>query len=230
MIAWTVSILSGAAATALLRAPIGGPAIAATTLTAHMIIGVSIGSVVAWHLLRFRTKRAPLAASLVAAAVASGWFASQSFRPFAVAGHTIAAFAPLALLVEHGRVLVWKTFAARVGSALLLLQIALAALVRHHVVGLSWHFLVGGLAATALLVPAVAVTHGDSTFSVEKRAARWTIAAVVTQALLGAALLMMIAAGTDNVPVWLAVMNAHVLGGTLTLLAAAAFSQILAAG
>ena len=195
-----------------------------------MIIGVSIGSAVAWYLVRSGQKRAQLTASLVAAAVASGWFASQSFTPFTVAGHTIAAFAPLALLVRKAPPLAWKTLAARIGSALLLLQIALAALVRHHVVGLAWHFLVGGLAATAVLVPAVAVTQDESAFVREKRAARRTIAAVLTQALLGAVLLLMIAAGTDNVPLWRIVMNAHVLVGMLTLLAAASLSQILAAG
>src|SRR5262249_46970136 len=157
VIAWTLSILSGAAATALLRAPVGGPAIASATLTAHTIAGAGLGPVVVWHLARSRTTRAWVIASLVTAALASGWMVIQSFTPFAVAGHTIAAFAPLALVVEKARPLAWKTFVARVGSVLLLLQIALGALVRHHVVGLAWHFFVGGLAAIAILVPAVAV-------------------------------------------------------------------------
>ena len=230
MIAWTSSILSGAAATALLRAPVGGPAFALVALTAHTIAGAAIGAVVMWHLARSRKTRARLTAVLVAAALASGWLASRSFTPFTVAGHTIAAFAPFALFVEKTRPLAWKTFVARVGSALLLLQIALAALVRHHVVGLAWHFLVGGLAAIAMLVPAVAVTQDESALSVEKRAARWVIAALLTQALLGVALLLMAAAGTDNVLLWRATMNAHVLVGTLTLLAAASFSHIIAAG
>ena len=90
-------------------------------------------------------------------------------------------------------------------------------------------FLVGGLAATAILVPAVAVTQDDMALVVQKRAARWAIAALLTQAFLGATLLLMIAAGTDDVPMWAAAMNAHVLVGTLTLLAAASFSHILAA-
>ena len=230
VIAWTLSILSGAATTALLRAPVGGPAIASVTLTAHTVAGAAIGAAVVWHLARSRTPRAQLASSLVAAAVASGWLASRFFTPFTVAGHTIAAFAPLALFVENARPLAWKTLGARIGSALLLLQIALGALVRHHLVGLVWHFLVGGLAAIAILVPAVAVTQDESAFIVEKRAARWAIAALLTQALLGAALLMMVAAGIDNLPLWRATMNAHVLVGTLTLLAAAAFSHVLAAG
>jgi hypothetical protein len=230
VIAWTLSILSGAAATALLRAPVGGPAIASTILTAHTIAGAAIAAAVVWHLARSRQPRSPVAASLVAAAVASGWLASRSFSPFTVAGHAIAAFAALALLVEKARSVAWKTLVARTGSALLLFQIAFAAFVRHHVVGLAWHFLVGGVAATAILVPAVAVTQDESAFIAEKRAARWAIAALLTQALLGVALLMMVAAGTDNVPLWRATMNAHVLVGTLTVLAAAAFSHVLAAG
>ena len=48
------------------------------------------------------------------------------------------------------------------------------------------------------------------------------------QALLGVALLFMIAAGTDNVLLWRATMNAHVLVGTLSLLAASSFSHVLA--
>ena len=227
--AWAASLLTGAATTGLLRAPIGGPAIATVALTAHTIAGAAIGAAVVCHFARSQRPRAPLAASLVAVAVASGWLASRAFTPFTVAGHTIAAFAPFALFVERARPLAWKTFVARVGSALLLVQLALAVLVRHHVVGLVWHFLVGGLAATAILVPAVAVTQDDMALVVQKRAARWAIAALLTQAFLGAALLLMIAAGTDNVPMWAAAMNAHVLVGTLTLLAAASFSHILAA-
>src|SRR5262245_65632845 len=126
VIAWTLSILSGAAATALLRAPVGGPSIASVTLTGHTLAGAAIGAAVVWHLARSRETRAQLAAALVAAAVASGWFASRSFAPFTVAGHAIAAFVALALLVEKARVVAWKTLAARAGSALLLFQIALA--------------------------------------------------------------------------------------------------------
>lgn len=230
VIAWTLSILSGAVATALLRAPVGGPTIASVALTAHTIAGAAIGAAVVWHLARSRKTRAQLAAALVAAAVTSGWFASRSFTPLTVAGHASAAFVALALLVEKARVVAWKTLAARAGSALLLFQIALAALVRHHVVGLAWHFLVGGAAAIAILVPAVVVTQDESAFIAEKRVARWAIAALLTQALLGVALLLMVAAGTDNVSLWRATMNAHVLVGTLTLLAAASFSHVLAAG
>lgn len=228
VIGWTVSILSGAAATALLRAPAGGPVIASATLTVHTIIGVAVGSVAAWHLARSRKPRAQLAAAFAALAVASGWLASRSFTPFIVAGHAVAAFAPLALLVAKARPVAWKAIAVRVGLVLLLLQIALAALVRHHVIGLAWHFLLAGLAAMAILVPAVAVTQDEAAAAVEKRAARWAISAVLTQGLLGAALLMMVAAGSDNVPIWLAAMNAHVVVGTLTLLATAAFSHALA--
>jgi hypothetical protein len=225
-----ISILSGAATTGLLRAPIGGPAVASATLTAHMIIGVATASVAVWYLARSRKTRAQVAIALVAAAVVSGWSASRSFTPFAVAGHAIAAFAPLALLVDNTRALAWPPRAARVGFVLLLLQVALAALVRHRVIGLTSHVLVGGLAATAVLVPAVAVTQGDEALVVVKRAARWAIAALLVQAFLGASLLLMVAAGTDNVPMWAAAINAHVLVGTLALLAAAALSYVLAAG
>ena len=228
--AWAVSILSGAATTGLLRAPIGGSAVASATLTAHMILGLAVASVAVWHLARSGKTRFPVAIALVAAAVVSGWSASRSFTPFAVAGHAIAAFAPLVLLVDNTRALAWPPRAARVGSVLLLFQVALAALVRHRVVGLTSHVLVGGLAATAVLVPAVVVTQDDAALVVEKRAARWAIAALLVQVLLGASLLLMVAAGTDNVPLWAAAINAHVLVGTLALLAAAALSYVLAAG
>jgi hypothetical protein len=226
--AWAVSILSGAVTTGLLRAPIGGPGIASATLTAHMTIGVAIALVAAWQLVRLRKTRAQLTTALVAVAVVSGWSASRSFTPFAVAGHAITAFAPLALIVNKTRGRDWKTRVVRVGSVMLLLQLALAALVRHHLVGLAWHVLVGGLAATAVLVPAVAVTQDEAALVVEKRAARWAIAALLAQAFLGAALLLMVAAGTENVSMWLAAMNAHVLVATWALLAAAALSHVLA--
>src|SRR5262245_59023228 len=142
--AWALSILSGAVATGLLRAPVGGPAIASAALITHTMVGVAVGSIVAWHVVRSRTKRAQLAAVLMAAAVAWGWWASRAFTPFAVAGHAVAAFAPLAIFVEPARAQTWKMRVARIGSVLLLLQLALAALVRHHIVGLPWHFLIGG--------------------------------------------------------------------------------------
>jgi hypothetical protein len=41
--AWVSSILSGADATGLLRAPVGGPGIASATLTAHTIVGATLG-------------------------------------------------------------------------------------------------------------------------------------------------------------------------------------------
>jgi hypothetical protein len=105
------------------------------------------------------------------------------------------------------RALAWPPRAARVGAVLLLLQVALAALMRHRVVGLTSHVLVGGLAATAVLVPAVAVTQRDGALVVEKRAARWAIAALLVQAFLGASLLLMVAAGTGNVPMWAAAIK-----------------------
>jgi hypothetical protein len=82
----------------------------------------------------------------------SGWSASRSFTPFRRGRTRDNGVRALALLVN-------KTAGPtgdarrRVGSVLLLLQLALAAWC-DHIVGLAWHVLVGGLAATAVLVPA----------------------------------------------------------------------------
>ena len=129
---------------------------------------------------------------------------------------------------SKSRARTWKAVVARIGFVLVLLQIALGALLRHQLIGLTWHLLAGGLAALAVLVPAVAVRQESSARIEERRAAKWAIASLLVQVSLGVAVLLMILIGTSNVQVWLATTIAHVAVGSLTLLAAAWLARVLA--
>jgi heme A synthase len=121
----------------------------------------------------------------------------------------------------------WQASVAGVGVVLLILQIALGALVRHHLIGYGLHLLVAGLTALAILVPAVAVSQEPGATAVLKRAARLAIATLLVQLSLGVAVLFMILTGTASVYGWLLTTVAHVVAGTITLLAAASLAQVL---
>jgi hypothetical protein len=207
-----------------------------------MVIGAALGFLAVGHLLRARRRRHVWRATLVAAALACGWFASRSFAPLTVAGHAaLAAFATVALAggtpdapylhtvaTGKSRARTWKAVVARIGFVLVLLQIALGALLRHQLIGLTWHLLAGGLAALAVLVPAVAVRQESSARIEERRAAKWAIASLLVQVSLGVTVLLLILIGTANVQVWLATTITHVAVGSLTLLAAAWLARVLA--
>jgi hypothetical protein len=207
-------------------------------LTSHMVLGAGLGLIIAMHLLRtWQTTRLWAVVSIGAAAI-SGWFASRSFTPLMVAGHAaFAAYATVALAAPATAVSLtagtgqppgtWKTPVARLGFALLLLQIALGALLRHHLISVVWHLLTGGLAALAILVPAVATTQEPSAMRDERFAARWAIALVLVQVSLGIGVLLMILVGTPNAFIWLVTTASHVVAGSLTLLAAAALVRVL---
>ncbi len=241
VVLWLLLIVSGASTTGLLRAPLA-TGVVPVVLTTHMVIGAALGLLAVGHLLRARRRGHVWRATLVAAALACGWFASRSFAPLMVAGHAaLAAFATVALAggtpdapylhtVGTGkpRAQTWKAVVARIGFGLVLLQIALGALLRHQLIGLTWHLLAGGLAALAVLVPAVAVRQEASARTEERRAAKWAIASLLVQVSLGVAVLLMILIGTANVQVWLATTIAHVAVGSLTLLAAAWLARVLA--
>ena len=121
----------------------------------------------------------------------------------------------------------WQAKVAGVGVLLLILQIALGALVRHHLIGYGLHLLVAGLTALAILVPAVAVRQDAGAAVVLKRAAALAIASLLVQLSLGVAVLFMILTGTASVYGWLLTTVAHVVAGAITLLAAASFAHAL---
>jgi hypothetical protein len=243
LVLWLSLIVSGASTTGLLRAPFAIAGVVPIVLTTHMVIGAALGFLTVGYLLRARRRADVWRATLVASALACGWFASGSFAPLVVAGHAaLAAFATVALAgrtpeathlrtvgTSMSRVPSWKAIVARIGFVLVLLQIALGALLRHHLIGLTWHLLGGGLATLAVLVPAVAVAQDSSTPVEERRAAKWAIASLLMQVALGVTVLFLILIGTANVQVWLITTIAHVAVGSLTLLAAAWLARVLAA-
>lgn len=236
VVAWLLLMASGAFTTGLLRAPLGGPGLGPAMLTSHMVLGAALGLMLVFHLLRTRQTKLLTPVALIGAALAVGWFASRSFAPFTVAAHAaLAAYAVVALASSSAArssaatssqsPRTWKAWAARLGFVLLLIQIALGALVRHQLMTVVWHLLTGGLAALAILVPAVAITQESLATPHERRAARWAIASLLVQVSLGVAVLFMILIGTPNTLIWLATTGAHVVLGSVALLAAARLAR-----
>src|SRR5262245_47730354 len=164
VLAWLVLMASGASTTGLLRAPVGDPALGPAMLTSHMVAGAALGLIIVVHLLRTRKARRVWPVVSIGAAVGLGWLAARSFVPLTAAGHAaIASGAIVALVAQAGSASsavanaqsprTWQVSVARVGFVLLLLQIALGALVRHHLIPVVWHVLIGGLATVGILVP-----------------------------------------------------------------------------
>jgi hypothetical protein len=233
---WLLLIASGASTTGLLRAPVGSPGLAAAMLTAHEVAGVTIGLIIVAHRLRTRPAAALLPVGSIVAAVGLGWLAGRSFAPLTVAEHAaIAAYAIVTLVArdapESGTVgnrrspRTWKAWVARLGFVLLLLQIALGALVRHQLMPVVWHVLIGGLAAAGILVPAVAITQESLATPGERAAARWAIASVLVQVALGLGALFMILIGPPGALIWVATTASHVIVGSLTLAAAVGLTR-----
>ena len=238
--AWLLLIASGAFTTGLLRAPLGHPGLSPATLTSHIVVGAALGLIIVAHLLRTRHTKQLTPVALIAAAIAVGWFASRSFAPLTVAGHAaLAAYAIVALVGPSGAPpsavastqspRTWKAWTARLGFVLLLIQIALGALVRHQLMPVVWHLLAAGLAALAVLVPAVAITQEPLATADERLAARGAIASLLVQVSLGVAVLFMILIGTPNTLIWLVTTVSHVVVGSLTLLAVARLTHVLEA-
>jgi hypothetical protein len=241
VVAWLLLIMSGAFTTGLLRAPVGGPGLGPATLTSHMVLGAALGLITVLHVLRTRQTKQLTPAALVAATVAVGWFASRSFAPLTVAGHAaLAAYAFVALaslstsassaVASTQSPQTWKAWTARLGFVLLLIQIAIGAMVRHHLMAVVWHLLTGGLAALAILVPAVAIVQEPLATADERLAARWAIAGLLVQVSLGVAALFMILIGTPNTLIWLVTTASHVVVGSLTLVAAASLTRACCGG
>jgi heme A synthase len=174
----------------------------------------------------------------IAAVIATGWLARRSFAPLTSAEHAaIAAYAIVALAAPAGPAAdhvvssqsprTWQGLVSRLGFVLLLLQIALGALVRHQLMPIVWHVLVGGLAALAILVPAVAITYEPFATRDAQVAARWAIASILVQVSLGIGVLLMILVGTPDALSWLVTTGSHVVAASLTLLAVANLTRVL---
>jgi hypothetical protein len=115
----------------------------------------------------------------------------------------------------------------RIALALMLVQSVVGALLRHKLVTVEWHLLVGGLAVLAVLISAAAVLYDPGAVQAERRAARWVMAITLVQVSLGTAIFVMILVGLPPLSLWLAATIAHVTIGTAAAVALVAFIRQL---
>jgi hypothetical protein len=226
-------VLMGAAATGLLRAPIAASFdVRRVLLVAHEWVGaclalVTIVAVVRRHRLRV------LATGLIVLTAVSGWWSTRMLSPIAGALHaaagataTVSVAAALAVsapLSASARDAAWVRRVAQTGLALMVLQVAVGAMLRHQLVTVEWHMLTGGLGVLMVLVAAGAVVYNADAPESHRRAARWTIAVTLAQVALGATVFVLIVMGAPSTSAWLASTIAHVTGGTVTMLVLLAF-------
>ena len=238
LFAWVGSILSGGLVTSLVRAPhilTGGTSI---VMVSHLLGGALVACLAVAHAIWPRPIRWwPVV--LVAATAVTGWSAHRSFVPLTAAGHaSLAAFATLALagtdssasasMPSSTTSRTWRALLARVGFGLVFVQVAAGAALRQHVIALPWHLFIGGLATLAVLGSAFAVVHDEEdTTTSERRAARSAIAMVLVQVSLGVTVLFMMLIGPPNAGSWIGITVAHVVVGSLTLLAVSTFARVL---
>jgi len=239
-IAWIVLIISGASTTGVLRAPLTNSSVVSASYQFHRFAGTVVGLLGLIQLTRVGRRSAWtwIGTGLVAGTIASGWLSTRLLEPrtsaihafmaalTAVALFSVASASGLTANLPRSRAR-WVTVSAQLAFGLVVAQVAVGALLRHQQIGLTSHFLVGGLAVVTLLAPAVAVLQDPAAFAVERRAAQWAITAAIVQVGLGIAVLLMILIGRPSVEAWLTATVAHVTVGTLTLLATARFALTL---
>jgi hypothetical protein len=155
---------------------------------------------------------------------------ARTFAPPWAALHAIvAAFAAAAVVdripMRTSSAAAWQRLSARLAFGALLIQIAVGGLLRHQLIALPWHLLFAGIAALLVLVAAVPTVQASTSLAAEKRIARRAISSVLVQVSLGAAMFMMILMGTENAPAWLGLTVAHVVMGSVTLVAALALAR-----
>jgi hypothetical protein len=239
VVAWLLTMTTGALTASLLRLPTAIPIGPPLMFLAHGVVAVAVGSAVIGHLVRAHRGGRILPALTVLATFVLGLLTIRSFAPVTSAAHAaVAAYAALALArtgsntssgamsLEPG-IRSWRAALATAAVLLLILQVGLGALVRHHLTGYGWHLLVAGLASLSVLVPAVAIGQDAGATPAAKRAASLAIAALLVQVSLGVVLLFLILTGSANVYVWLLTSVSHVVAGTIALLAAARFAWAL---
>ena len=239
VVAWLLTMTSGALTASLLRLPTAIPIGPPLMFLAHGVVAVAVGSAVIGHLVKADPAKRILPAIAAIATFILGLLTIRSFAPVTSAAHAaVAAYAALALAgtgssaiggpmsLEPG-IRSWRASLATAGVLLLILQVALGALLRHHLIGYGWHLLIAGLASLSVLVPAVAIGQDSGATPASKRAAGLAIAALLVQVALGVVLLFLILTGSANVYAWLLTSVAHVVAGTIALLAAAGFAVTL---
>ena len=233
-------ILMGAATTGLLRAPVAANFdVRRVLLVGHEWLGalLAVGTIIS---ITRRGGLRALASGLILLTVVSGWWSTRLLSPIAGAIHAAAAatatvsvaaaLAARASLSATARERRWVRRVAQIGLALMVLQVAVGALLRHQLVTVEWHMLTGGLAVLVVLVAAAAVVYNADAPESHRRAARWTIAITLGQVALGAAVFTLVVTGTPSTAAWLASTIAHVMGGTATMLVLLAFVAVLRSG
>jgi hypothetical protein len=234
--AWLLLILTGALTTSLLRAPLVVSGAMPFLLVVHTIGGGAITIIAIGYLVLERMPHRWWRVALVAGAGLFGWFVHRSFAPPVTATHAaVAAFAVIALADVNfdaptgnpSRPPTWISRLARIGFVLVFVQVAVGAALRHHLATLTWHLVIAGLAAMAVLASAVLTIQHQSAPIADKQAARSAIAAIVVQASLGVAVLFMMLIGPPNAGTWIGITVAHVVFGSVTLFAVGRFSHLL---
>jgi hypothetical protein len=236
LVAWLLLILSGGLMTSLLRAPLVLSSVMPMLVMVHLGGGAVIAIIAVVQLIDARELTRWWRVMLVAATPLCGWLAHRSFSPYTAATHAaLAAFATIAFArfprrtgtdrPHPGRR--WAAVLSRIGFSLIFVQLAAGAALRHQVIGLPWHLFIGGLATLAVLSSAVPTTQDEQMTNAEKRAAAFVIAAILVQVSLGTAVLFMMLLGPPNAVSWITATVAHVVVGSLTLLAVARFMSLL---
>jgi len=236
LVAWLLLILSGGLMTSLLRAPLVLSSTMPILVMVHLGGGAVIAIIAVVQLIDARELTRWWRVMLVVATPLCGWLAHRSFSPYTAATHAaLAAFATITFArsrrgtgtdrAHSGRR--WATVLSRIGFSLIFVQLAAGAALRHHVIGLPWHLFIGGLATLAVLGSAVPATQDAEMTLAEKRAATSVIAVIVVQVSLGTAVLFMMLLGPPNAVSWITATLAHVVVGSVTLLAVGRFTWLL---
>ena len=229
---WLAAIISGAVTTSFLRAPLSNPAIGPATFTAHRLGGIAVAALLVIVLLRDRR----LAAAFVSATAITGIMAGRSFMPSTAALHAWLAIVTAITLAavtfpasSPGARVRWTAIVAHLGLILMVLQAAIGAMLRHQLTSLGWHVLLAGLASIAVLVPAVSTLQRAEHDRRTLVCASLAIGATVTQVMLGTGVFALMVAGNPTVTLWVSTTAVHIVFGTLTVVATAAFAAALRA-
>jgi hypothetical protein len=256
VVLWLAVIVSGALTTSFLRAPLSNPAIGPATFTAHRLGGIAVAALLVVLVLPYRSRArgsrvrelavqpAPrtwpvgrrLAAAFVTATAITGLIAGRSFAPSTAALHAWLAIVTAATLSavtfpasSPGVRVRWTAIVAQLGLILMVLQAAIGAMLRHQLTSLGWHVLLAGIASIAVLVPAVSTLQRAEHDRRTLVCASLAIAATVTQVMLGTGVFALMVAGNPTVTLWVSTTTAHIVFGTLTVVATAVFAAALRA-
>ena len=238
-VVWLLLILSGGLMTSLLRAPHVLSTATPIIALMHVLGGTGVAAIAIARLVFVQRPARGWRVAMVAGTVVCGWFAHRSFVPLVAASHAaLAAFALVAIANFSAETAedssppapTWTLILARAGFGLTFAQVAAGAALRQHLIGLTWHLLIGGLTAIAVLSAAMATIYRQNTTGRVRLAARVAVAAVLVQASLGMAVLFMILIRLPDATSWITLTVAHVVVGSVTLVAVGRFAAACCGG